>query len=284
MTRGQEIPESERLKREYYDLVGDWNLPIVRMGGLADTDRLLQMCAVDENSRVLEVGCGVGYTACEIARKYGAQVVGIDMSQNMIANARKRAQDLHLEDVVEFRVGDVTGLPFDDGTFDVVIMESFLNILGEPELIERALHEISRVTKPGGCVGANEVFVDASAPSEVRDRLRESLRGVYGPGANLARYSDEEFKKWFEDAGLPVIQMVKKPAAGMRSQLVKDLVQVMGLGGFVRYSFRAAKDMLLNSELRKAAMKAAPAQRLMERNKDTRDFFGYVLMVAEKPS
>lgn len=283
MMKEREISKEERMKREYYDLVGEWNLPIVHMGGLSDTDRLLEMCEVDEKTSVLEVGCGVGHTACEIGRRYGARVVGIDISKNMIANAKIRAQKLKLEDIVEFRVEDVTELPFDDESFDVVIMESFLNILGEPEVIERALHEISRVTKPGGRVGANEVFVDALAPSDVRDRLQELLKGVYGPGANLARYSDEEFKKWFEDAGLPVIQIVKKPATGKRSELVKDLIKVMGFIGFLRYSIRAAKDMLLNSELREATRKAAPAIRMMERNKETRGFFGYALIAAKKP-
>jgi ubiquinone/menaquinone biosynthesis C-methylase UbiE len=277
------IPEQERLKREYYDLVGEWNLPLVRMGGLAATERLLEMCKVDADSKVLEAGCGVGYTACEIGRKYGAQVVGIDLSETMIANARKRATELGVAGFVEFQVQDVTDLPFEDGSFDVVIMESFLNILGEPELIERALHELSRVTRPGGRVGANEVFVDASAPPEVRDRLRQVLKGVYGPGANLARHSDEQFSQWFAAAGLPVVQMVKSPAAGMRSELVKDLVKVMGWGGFLRYSLRAAVDMLRNAELRKAATKSAPARTMMERDKETRDFFGYALIVAEKP-
>jgi ubiquinone/menaquinone biosynthesis C-methylase UbiE len=283
MTKERVISEQERMKRDYYDLVGDWNLPIVHMGGLSDTHKLLEMCKIDENSTVLEVGCGVGYTACEIARRYGARVVGIDLSKNMISNAKKRARQLGLEGGVEFRVEDVTELPFQDESFDVVLMESFLNILGEPELIEKALLEIARVTKPGGRVGANEVFVDASTPSEVRARLHDHLKGVFGPGANLARYSDAQFKKWFEDAGLRVTQMVKKPAAGTRSQLVKDLIKVMGLLGFLRYSVTAVKDMLLNSELRKAASKAAPVQRMMERDKDTKDYFGYALIATKKP-
>jgi SAM-dependent methyltransferase len=283
MMQKQEIPEEERMKREYYDLVGDWDLPIVHMGGLSATAKLLEMCDVNENSKVLEVGCGVGYTACEIARKYRTRVVGIDISEKMVANAKRRAQDLGMENIVEFRVEDAMNLPFGDATYDVVIMESFLNILGEPEVIGKALGEISRVTKPGGRVGANEVFIDEMAPVEVRARLRELLEGVYGPGSNLARHSDERFKTWFEGAGLPVIQMVKQPAAGTRTELVKDLIKVMGFLGFLRYSFRAAGDMLSNPELRKAAAKAAPAQRIMERNKDTRDFFGYALIAAEKP-
>ena len=283
MEHKPEISEEERLKREYYDLLGDWNLPIVRMGGLSATSQLLEMCTMDKQSKVLEVGCGVGHTACEIGTKYGAHVVGIDVSENMIANANKRAKDLGAQDLVEFRVEDVTDLPFEDESFDVVIMESLLNILGEQRVIESALLEVARVTKRGGRVGANEVFVDESAPSEVRARLHELLMGELGPGANLARYSDEQFKQMFADTGLPVVKIMKNQAAGTRSQLVNDLIKVMGFMGFMRYSIRATKDLLINSELRKATMKAAPAQRIMERNKDTRDFFGFALIVAEKP-
>jgi cyclopropane fatty-acyl-phospholipid synthase-like methyltransferase len=241
------------------------------------------MCEIDEESTVLEVGCGVGYTACEIAKRYGARVVGIDLSENMITNAKQRAKESKLDRLVEFRVEDVTKLPFDDAAFDVVIMESFLNILGETDAIEAALHEISRVTKPGGRVGANEVFVDASAPLHVRDRLRATLKDVYGPGSNLARYSDHQFAGWFEDAGLPVREMVKNSTIGTRAQLAKDLFKVMGFGGFMRYSIVAAKDMLLNRDLREAARKARPAIRMMEKNKETREFFGYALIVAVKP-
>jgi protein-L-isoaspartate O-methyltransferase len=101
-----DITNEERAKREYYDLVGAWNLPIVHMGGLADSQKLMEMCGIDGTSSVLEVGCGVGYTACEIAKRYGARVVGIDLSENMIANAKQRARESKLDHLVEFRVGD----------------------------------------------------------------------------------------------------------------------------------------------------------------------------------
>ena len=125
----RQVTEEEQLKRAYYELVGDWNLPIVHMGGLAATAKLLEMCGVDEQSKVLDVGCGVGYTVFEIARKYRARVVGIDLSENMIANAKKEALSLGLEEYVEFRVEDVTELPFDDASFDVVIMDVQMPIM-----------------------------------------------------------------------------------------------------------------------------------------------------------
>lgn len=277
-----DILKEERMKREYYDLVGNWNLPLIRPGGIADTDQLLEMCKVDENSKVLDVGCGVGFTACRIAKEYGAHVIGIDLSSNMIANAKKRAQKKSVEDLVEFHNEDVTKLPFEDGSFDVVIMESFLNIIGEPEIIQKALEEISRVVRSGGRVGSNEMFAHEETPPELMERIRELLHGACGPGGNLVRYSPGQFSNWFEDAGLRVVQIVKKPAATMRSQLTRSLLKEMGFFGFFLFSIRAGKDVLFNGQLRKATKKAAPVQRIMERNKDTRDYFGYVLIVSQK--
>ena len=273
----EEISQEEQTKRTYYDLVGQWNLPIVHAGGLKATEELLEMCQVTETTDLLDVGCGTGYTACQIAKKYGCRVVGIDISENMIARATERAQKENLE--IEFQIADVTQLPFEDQSFDVVIMESFLNILGKADIISKALDEISRVTRSGGRVGANEVFADESTPPELLEHIRELLKGTMGPGQGLAQFTPTEFKAFFEGAGLKVTHMTKKPSMNVAG----DIIKVMGLFGFIRYSIRAIYDIIVIPELREGARKATPAKRIMERKKDTKKFFGYVLIVAQKP-
>ena len=64
---------------------------------------------------------------------------------------------------------------------------------------------------------------------------------------------------------------------------VDMIVQNISRTGYTDLSFTAAKDMLRYPELRRAAKTVAPAARMMERNKETRDFFGYALIVAGKP-
>jgi ubiquinone/menaquinone biosynthesis C-methylase UbiE len=276
MNQEEKISKEEKTKRDYYDIVGQWNLPIVHMGGLKATEELLKMCQVNETSNLLDVGCGTGFTACQIAQKYKCRVVGIDLSENMVARAKERASRENLD--IEFHVADVTDLPFEDGIFDVVIMESFLNILGKADIIKKALHEISRVTHPGGLVGANEFFADESTPPELQEQIRELLKESLGPGQGLAQYTPTEFKEFFEDAGLQVVQIARNPPMS----IVGDVIKAMGWFGFIRYCFRAIYDILTNSELRKAVRKAAPAKRIMERKKDTKKFFGYVLIVGQK--
>ena len=76
------------------------------------------------------------------------RVVGVDNSQIMINEAQKRSTSLGLP--VEFRRGDVTGLPFDNGVFDATRADRVFQHLADPE---KALHEMIRVTRPGGTVG-----------------------------------------------------------------------------------------------------------------------------------
>ena len=52
----------------------------------------------------MEVGCGVGITACYIAKRIGPQVMSVDISERMVDRANERAKRLGIEDRVEFRV------------------------------------------------------------------------------------------------------------------------------------------------------------------------------------
>jgi len=272
-----DISHQEQVKRTYYDLVGQWNVPIIHMGGSKATEELLTMCNLQESDIMLDVGCGTGFTACQVIKKYDCRVVGIDISEKMIERSKERAQKENLERKVEFHVADVTSLPFEDSTFDVVIMESFLNILGDPDTIKKALGEVLRVVKPGGHVGANEVFADESAPPELRESIREYLKDSLGPGQGLGKFTPTELTDFFEDAGLHILHVIKKPPVDIGWEVMK----VMGLVGVARYCTRAIYDMITNPELRKGVRKAAPAKMIMEK-KDTKKFFGYALIVAQK--
>jgi ubiquinone/menaquinone biosynthesis C-methylase UbiE len=122
-------------------------------GGLKATNELIELCHINQGKYVLEVGCGVGRTACFIAKKIGSRVVGVDISEGMIDRSNERAKREGVENRVEFKVADVQELPFENALFDAVIGES---ITAFPENKKRAVCEYVRVTKPGGYVGLNE--------------------------------------------------------------------------------------------------------------------------------
>lgn len=103
---------------------------------------LLEVAAVGKGTRTLDVGTGPG-TAAIVARARGANVVGVDFSDAMIAEARRAADD------IDYRTASADQLPFDDGQFEAVIANCVLHHLGDPR---RALDEANRVLAPGGRV------------------------------------------------------------------------------------------------------------------------------------
>jgi SAM-dependent methyltransferase len=101
---------------------------------------LLDAVGARAGTRLLDVATGPGYVAAEAAER-GAESVGVDFSETMIAHARAHVRD------VEFVLGDATALPFEDGSFDAVVAAFVLLHLAAPE---RAVAEAARVLKPGG--------------------------------------------------------------------------------------------------------------------------------------
>ena len=96
--------------------------------------------------RVLEVGCGQGLGIELIRGRFpGAEIVGVDVDPRMIRRAQRRLDPLR--DGVDVQVGDVCSLPFDVGSFDVVV--DFAVVHHVPDW-QAALAEIARLLAPGG--------------------------------------------------------------------------------------------------------------------------------------
>jgi ubiquinone/menaquinone biosynthesis C-methylase UbiE len=108
-------------------------------------------------ARLLDVGCGTGDDVRALAQIVGpgGWVAGVDNSEQMVAEARKRSEALDLP--VEFRVGNATHLDFADNTFDGCRAERVLIHVDDPRAV---LAEMVRVTKPGGRIVAMDADWD----------------------------------------------------------------------------------------------------------------------------
>lgn len=95
-----------------------------------------------KGAKILDAGCAYGRDV-EILKKRGFDVVGVDLSRNMIAEAKKRVP------TAAFYISDVRGLPFQDSVFDVVLCNAVLMHLEKKEM-GKALKELHRVLKKGG--------------------------------------------------------------------------------------------------------------------------------------
>ncbi|MDY4043482.1 MAG: bifunctional demethylmenaquinone methyltransferase/2-methoxy-6-polyprenyl-1,4-benzoquinol methylase UbiE [Marinifilaceae bacterium] len=107
--------------------------------------------------RVLDVACGTGDFSIEALRHGVRQVVGVDISENMLAVAREKARDKGLEEQLEFLYGDSEQLTFPDENFDAVTVAFGVRNF---EHLERGLREMCRVLRSGGRV----VILEFSTP------------------------------------------------------------------------------------------------------------------------
>jgi ubiquinone/menaquinone biosynthesis C-methylase UbiE len=98
----------------------------------------------EKNLNILDVGTGTGFLALLFA-ELGHSVTGIDISNCMLEKSRCNADRLKL--TVDFMHGDAENLPFDDGSFDIVMNRYLLWTLPDPKT---AVNEWSRVVKSGG--------------------------------------------------------------------------------------------------------------------------------------
>ncbi len=100
---------------------------------------------VTPESRVLEIATGTGIISLEIASSVNG-ITAIDISPDMIAKAKEKAEKQKVRNI-DFSVQDARFLPYDNDTFEIVIIANALHVMPEPE---KVLCEINRVIKKGG--------------------------------------------------------------------------------------------------------------------------------------
>ena len=145
-------------------LLGDSYHP----GGLALTTRLGQILELKPGMRVLDVASGRGTSAFHLAREFGCDIVGTDLSAEMVRLATQSALEAGLSDHVTFQQGDAERLPFEESSFHAVICECAFCTFPDKSTAAR---EFVRVLHPGGRVGLSDLTRESALPSELESLL-----------------------------------------------------------------------------------------------------------------
>ena len=235
------------------------------MGGFISTKELLAYCNIRPGDHILDVGCGVGATSCYLAKEMACTVIGVDLSERMVEQARERAVNEDLTKQVEFKTASVLALPFEDRQFDIDLCESVLTFVEDKG---KAIAEFVRVTKPGGRIGLNEeTWIASPPPTEVLDFIKRTW-GITGAIPTRADWVD-----WMTKHGLEIIaaELKHMDAARESSQMKRykprDMVRMFSW--IVRLS-------LTNPAFRQYMKDRPPMPRKIF------DFLGYGLYVGKK--
>ncbi|GAA0919097.1 methyltransferase domain-containing protein [Pseudonocardia zijingensis] len=170
-------------------------------------DAFLADVGFPAGARVLDVGCGTGVLTRRLARRPGvASVVGVDVAPSLLERARSLCSALP---GVVFEDGDATALPFDDASFDVLVLDSTLSHVPDAE---RAVAEAARVLRPNGVLAVFDgdyatttvalgehdplqTCVEAMVNGSVTDRwlMRRLPAIVRGCGFDVTRYASHGY-------------------------------------------------------------------------------------------
>ena len=142
---------------------------------------------------VVDLGSGGGFDCFLAAKKVGkiGQVIGVDMTPEMVSKARKNTIKMNLENV-EFRLGEIENIPVGDNQADIIISNCVVNLSPDKLAVYRDAY---RILKPGGRIAISDILTTAPLPEEIKKDL-ELLTACIGGAQTFA-----ETKQILTEAG-----------------------------------------------------------------------------------
>lgn len=219
----------------------------------AERERWLERLDLEVGDVVLDAGSGIGEVALLLAGRVGpsGRVVGVDLSAELVERARSRAEGAGS---VEYQVGDITALPFEDGSFDAVYSERVFLHLADPQA---AMAELLRVLRPGGrllIVDLDNTRIACDADDgDLADLLASRLAGVVANVRSGRSLRSQAILAGFADvAAEPFARTVtdREIARGMAIRPVEDRVADLVAEGAIT---RERADAYLDDQDRRAA-------------------------------
>ncbi len=237
-------------------------LSVLHPGGFEATQKLADVCRIDKQKRVLDIACGKGTSAIYLARKYGCRVEGLDISEELIEEARKFARQEKVSDIVSFRVGDALDLPYSADEFDVTVAQAMLILVSDKR---RTIKEAKRVVKPDGTTGWLELSWKEQPTEEFMDAVSNEICAYCM--TNVLTY--ENWENLFRDEGFSHVDVIKSPM-GMGG--FKGMIQDEGIGNLLKVMLK----YLFNRRVRKRM------KNLSSFINSNQQYFGYGIYIAKK--
>jgi SAM-dependent methyltransferase len=161
-----------------------------------------EFALIKPGDTVVDLGSGAG-NDCFVARSIAGdsgRVIGIDMTDAMIAKARANAAKLGFRNV-EFRSGDIEKMPVEDNTADVVVSNCVMNLVPDKK---KAFAETFRIIRPGGHFSISDIVLQGELPDELRDEA-----ALYA-GCISGALEKDKYLSAIREAGFENVQVQKE--------------------------------------------------------------------------
>jgi SAM-dependent methyltransferase len=144
-------------------------IPESAIESFAGTGNPFSLGEIRSGEKVIDIGCGAGIDSLIAAKKVGSDgnVIGIDMTEAMLAKAREAGEEAGFSQV-EFQYGHAENLPVPDGWADVVISNGVINLTPDKEVTFR---EIARALKPEGRLQIGDILVQKRVPESAKRKI-----------------------------------------------------------------------------------------------------------------
>jgi len=221
MQKKQALQIIRKIRQDYNSIAKDWDF--TRRSPSDLKPKLLS--AIKPGMAVLDIGCGNGLVASEVL-KNGGIYVGLDISKNLLALARKKYKEEIKEGRVKFVLGEATKLPFKDNSFDFIFSFAVLHHIPSNDLRSAFFKEIYRTLAPGKEAviivwnllneWADKRFKISEQIENNKKLSAEDSQDIFVPwkmtkGKTINRYmhvfSQEELRSLAKEAGLAVISI-----------------------------------------------------------------------------
>ena len=176
----------------------------------------LALLELAEGETVLDLGSGGGIDCFLAAKRVGpgGRVIGVDMTPEMIARARRNAVASGVTNV-EFRLGEIEHTPVADGSVDAIISNCVVNLVPDKRQV---FAEAFRVLRPGGRLSLSDIVLLGEVPLRIRDSVEAYVSCLAGA---ILR---EEYLALIEAAGFTDVRVTDERSFGVTDVVSQDLV------------------------------------------------------------
>ena len=183
-----------------------------------------EFARIQEGQTVLDLGSGAGndvFIARRLAGENG-RVIGLDMTEAMIAQARINNRKLGYQNV-EFVLGDIENIPLEDNSIDVAISNCVMNLVPDKD---KAYAEVYRVLRPGGHFSISDIVLQGDLPPTLQEAA------VLYAGCVAGAMQKDDYLGAIEHAGFSNIRIDKERQLGLPNELLLEFLSPDELKAF----------------------------------------------------